>query len=91
MNDGFRTVSRYELDYLLRRDDSSIMGYSVGAPSRLENTALDGGVVVAGGDSLDRSTMSVAEPITVFYWRMFTPAILTLVVRYSVHSMHDLD
>ena len=51
LNDGFRTVSRYGLDYLLRRDDSSIIAYSVGGQSLVENTALSFGLVVAGGDT----------------------------------------
>ena len=51
LNDGFRTVSRYELDYVLRKDDSSIIAYSIGGQSLIENTALSFGLVVAGGDT----------------------------------------
>ena len=51
LNDGFRSVDRNELDYLLRKDDSSIIAYSIGGQALVEDTALDFGVVIAGGDT----------------------------------------
>ena len=86
LNDGFRTVSRYELDYLLRRDDSSIIAYSIGGQSLIENTALSFGLVVAGGDNGNYSAAAYDA-----YMADVNDAILTLFVRYSVHSIYDFN
>ena len=86
LNDGFRTVSRYELDYLLRRDDSSIIAYSVGGQSLIENTALSFGLVVAGGDTGNYSAAAYAD-----YMEDVDDAILTIFCRFSTHSLYSFN
>ena len=86
LNDGYRTVSRYELDYLLRRDDSSIIAYSIGGQSLIENTALDFGLVVAGGDNGNYSAAAYDD-----YMADVDDSVLALFVRYAVHSIYDFN
>ena len=86
LNDGFRTVSRYELDYVLRKDDSSIIAYSIGGQSLIENTALSFGLVVAGGDTGNYSAAAYDD-----YLDNVDDAILTLFVRFQAHTLYDFN
>ncbi len=86
LNDGFRSVDRNELDYVLRLPDSSIIAYSIGGQALIENTGLSFGVVVSGGDTGNWSAAAFDD-----YMEDVDDALLTLFVKFAVHSIYSFN